>query len=122
MLTQRSGAAIAQKHLPSFLPSIETYFLTSLLHDIGTTQENLHATLLSFEFYAGYIALTSLREYGAPQAQAESVTEAIIRHQDLGDVGNITTVGQLIQLATLFGESTLLIKSNSVVQVLMIAT
>ncbi|KAJ4354237.1 uncharacterized protein N0V89_005971 [Didymosphaeria variabile] len=99
---QHSCAAIAQKHLPSFLPSLETYYLTSLLHDIGTTPENLHATLLSFEFYGGYLALNILQEYGASNEQAESVVEAIIRHQDLGDVGTITTVGQLIQLATLF--------------------
>jgi cyanamide hydratase len=87
--------------------------LTSLLHDIGTTPENIHATLLSFEFYGGYLALDVLKEYGAPREQAESVAEAIIRHQDLGDVGSITTVGQLIQLATLFGkhESSQLSKS-----------
>jgi len=96
------GHAIAKKHLPSFLPSMETYYLACLLHDIGTTEENLHATRLSFEFYGGYLALNLLQEYGAPKDQAESVAEAIIRHQDLGDVGNITTVGQLIQLATLF--------------------
>jgi cyanamide hydratase len=87
------------------VPSLETYYLTSLLHDIGTTQENLHATLLSFEFYGGYLALNLLQDYGAAKEQAESVTEAIIRHQDLGDIGTITTVGQLIQLATLFGTS-----------------
>jgi cyanamide hydratase len=77
--------------------------LTCLFHDIGTTQENLHATLLSFEFYGGYLALNQLQDYGAPKEQAESVTEAIIRHQDLGDIGTISTVGQLIQLSTLFG-------------------
>lgn len=82
---------------------METYYLACLLHDIGTTEENLHATRLSFEFYGGYLALNLLQEFGAPKDQAESVAEAIIRHQDLGDVGNITTVGQLIQLATLFG-------------------
>lgn len=102
-LTRSAGAAIAQKHLPSFLPSLETYYLTSLLHDIGTTNENIHATHLSFEFYGGFLALKLLQDYGAPREQAESVAEAVIRHQDLGDVGNITTVGQLIQLATLFG-------------------
>jgi cyanamide hydratase len=102
-LTLQTGAAIAQKHLPSFIPSLETYFLTCLFHDIGTTQENLHATLLSFEFYGGYLALNELQAYGAPKEQAESVTEAIIRHQDLGDIGTISTVGQLIQLSTLYG-------------------
>lgn len=77
--------------------------MTCLLHDIGTTKENINGTLLSFEFYGGYIALDILKEYGAPKEQAESVAEAIIRHQDLGDVGTISTVGQLIQLSTLFG-------------------
>ncbi|KAK3202462.1 hypothetical protein GRF29_161g1267050 [Pseudopithomyces chartarum] len=111
-----ASRAIAQKHLPSFLPSMETYYLACLLHDIGTTEENLHSTHLSFEFYGGYLALTLLQEYGAPKEQAESVAEAIIRHQDLGDVGNITTVGQLIQLATLFdnvgGNPTLISKGT----------
>ena len=37
--------------------------------------------------------------------QGEAVAEAIIRHQDLGERGKITTLGQLIQLATIFGES-----------------
>lgn len=96
------GAAIAQKHLPAFIPSLETYLLTCLLHDIGTTQENLHGTLLSFEFFGGYLALELLHKFGAPKTQAESVAEAIIRHQDLGDVGTISTVGQLIQLSTSF--------------------
>lgn len=72
------------------------------MHDIGATEKNLRATHLSFEFYGGFLALDQLQKYGAPKEQAESVTEAIIRHQDIGDVGTITTVGQLIQLATLF--------------------
>ncbi|KAL3484430.1 hypothetical protein BJX62DRAFT_54788 [Aspergillus germanicus] len=89
----------------------ETYFLTCLLHDIGTTGENLRATKLSFEFFGGYLALDVLQHDGdagekgtavAPRAQAESVAEAIIRHQDLRDVGSITAVGQLVQLATIF--------------------
>jgi len=96
------GSAIAHKHLPSFVPSLETYFLTCLLHDIGTTEENLNTTRLSFEFYGGYLALDLLKGFGAPQDQAESVAEAIIRHQDFGNVGKISTVGQLIQLSTVF--------------------
>ena len=35
---------------------------------------------------------------------AESVCEAIIRHQDLGDTGEITSVGGLVQVVTLLGE------------------
>ena len=45
-----------------------------------------------------------LKGFGASQSQAESVAEAIIRHQDLGETGMITSVGQLIQLATVFGK------------------
>ena len=60
---------------------------------------------MSFEFYGGFLALQLLQnEYQAPKVQAESVAEAIIRHQDLGQTGKITMVGQLIQLATVFGE------------------
>ena len=40
---------------------------------------------------------------GAPRGQAESVAEAIIRHQDPVETGTITTVGLLVQLATQFG-------------------
>lgn len=42
-------------------------------------------------------------ESAAPKDQAESVAEAIIRHQDLCNEGKITAVGQLLQLATIFG-------------------
>ena len=35
-------------------------------------------------------------------AQAEAVAEAIIRHQDLGTVGTISFLGQVIQLATIY--------------------
>ena len=59
---------------------------------------------MSFEFYGGFLALNLLQhELQAPKAQAESVAEAIIRHQDLGQTGKITTLGQLVQLATVFG-------------------
>lgn len=58
---------------------------------------------MSFEFYGGLLALDLLhQEHHAPIEQAEAVTEAIIRHQDIGESGKITTLGQLIQLATIF--------------------
>jgi cyanamide hydratase len=96
--------------------SDETYFLACALHDIGTTEENIQSTRLSFEFAGGYLALDLLQNKSgqnqtstdgaaaaAPRDQAESVAEAIIRHQDLCTVGKITAVGQLLQLATIFG-------------------
>ncbi len=57
---------------------------------------------MSFEFYGGYLSLDILRSHHAPIEQAEAVAEAVIRHQDIGESGKITTLGQLIQLATIF--------------------
>ncbi|KZF26328.1 cyanamide hydratase [Xylona heveae TC161] len=94
------GIAIAREQFPSWRFSDETYLLTCLLHDIGTTAQRRAETLMSFEFYGGFLSLQLLQRLDASQAQAESVAEAIIRHQDLGDTGTISTIGQLIQLAT----------------------
>jgi cyanamide hydratase len=93
----------------------ETWFLTALLHDIGTADEFLDGTKLSFEFWGGMHAhrillqpeLTSAEvasaeaQSVAPLEQAESVMEAILRHQDIQDKGKVTTMTQLIQLATI---------------------
>jgi cyanamide hydratase len=105
-LLTKLGIAIARSFFPTWLsPTFtETYLLACLLHDIGTTDSNITATLMSFEFYGGMIALDVLAKEGAPKAQAESVAEAVFRHQDLGDEGTLTTVGALIQLGTIFGE------------------
>ncbi|RFU77399.1 cyanamide hydratase [Trichoderma arundinaceum] len=98
------ASAIIQQQFPehanTFSPS--TLALVSLLHDIGTAEENLSATNMSFEFYGGFKALNLLLELGASKDQAEAIAETIIRHQDLGTVGNITFLGQVIQLATIY--------------------
>ncbi|RDL42116.1 Cyanamide hydratase [Venustampulla echinocandica] len=98
------GKAILAHAFPSWSTASfdETYFLTCLLHDIGTTDKNISATLMSFEFYGGAIAHSVLTSLSAPLPQAENVTEAIIRHQDLGSTGTITRIGALAQLATIF--------------------
>lgn len=113
------GCAIARECFPEFelTPGSkldETWFLTAMLHDIGTTAEFLISTRLSYEFWAGYHALTLLQdakmtggsgsgesEGVAPRDQAESVAEAIIRHQDVQEKGKITLVTRLIHLGTL---------------------
>ena len=83
----------------------ETFLLACLLHDIGTTEKNISATLMSFEFYGGLLAHDLLhRQHQAPIEQANSIAETIIRHQDISNVGTITTVGLLIKLATIFGK------------------
>ena len=73
--------------------------LTCLLHDLGTIKPLITATHMSFEFYGAFKSLELLQRLGANQDQAEAVAEAIIRYQDLGTVGNITFLGQIIQLA-----------------------
>ncbi|KAK5455085.1 hypothetical protein LTS15_005805 [Exophiala xenobiotica] len=117
------GCAIARRCFPEFELAQgskleETWFLTAMLHDIGTSPEFLTATRLSFEFWGGYHALRILQDRSvtgagsgsdghgedegvAPREQAESVAEAIIRHQDLQDKGSITLITRLIHLGTL---------------------
>lgn len=113
------GRAIAQECFPSWnLTSNseldETWFVTALLHDIGTTPEHISSTRLSYEFWAGYHALEILQDASstaphhgdadngiASKDQAESVAEAIIRHQDVQDKGSISLLTRLIHLGTL---------------------
>jgi len=57
---------------------------------------------MSFEFYGGLLVLDLLKSHSAPIEQAESVTETVIRHQDLGDTGTLSRTTALIQLATIF--------------------
>ncbi|KAK8170693.1 hypothetical protein BC567DRAFT_243530 [Phyllosticta citribraziliensis] len=100
------GAAIAhvkpQLRPETYSHSLRTWLLTCLFHDIGTTAGNLSGTNLSFDFWGGIHALATLRDLGAPTAQAESVCEAVLRHQDPGETGTISCLGMLIQLATEF--------------------
>ncbi|KAH4924620.1 hypothetical protein HBI65_153570 [Parastagonospora nodorum] len=96
------GKAIVQTHFPHLAPLLETYYLTCLLHDIGTTAENMHGTHMSFEYYGAFKALNFLRDNGASQDQAEAVSEAIIRHADLGETGTLSSLGMMIQLSTVF--------------------
>jgi cyanamide hydratase len=94
----------------------ETWFLTAILHDIGTADGFLDGTKLSFEFWGGMHAhrillepeMTTAEGDDGPEddstaevEQAESVMEAILRHQDIQDKGKVTMMTQLIQLATI---------------------
>ncbi|KAL8871293.1 MAG: hypothetical protein Q9198_007448 [Flavoplaca austrocitrina] len=97
------GKAIHIQQFPDWQFTDETYLLACLLHDLGTTDKNISGTMMSFEYYGGILALNLLsKELHAPIEQAESVAEAVFRHQDIGQTGTITTIGQLLQLATIF--------------------
>ena len=102
--TITSGQAIHTQQFPEWNFTDETYLLACLLHDIGTIDGNISATRMSFKYYSGILAPDLLsKDLHAPIEQAESVAEAIFRHQDIGETGKITTIGQLLQLATIFG-------------------
>ncbi|UZJ54091.1 hypothetical protein CBS101457_003411 [Exobasidium rhododendri] len=98
------GMAIAEDYFPQWKLNKETWLLSCLLHDIGTTSSNVKSTLLSFEFQGGMIAYSKTQSSGSSQEQSEAVAEAIIRHQDIDDAsnGNITRLGALLQLSTLY--------------------
>ncbi|CAG9947259.1 unnamed protein product [Clonostachys rosea f. rosea IK726] len=98
------GIAITRQQFPDQASVLNpaTWALTCLLHDIGTAEENLTATRMSFDLYGGIKALQVLKDLGATADQAEAVSEAIIRHQDMGVHGTIAFIGQLIQLATTY--------------------
>jgi cyanamide hydratase len=115
------GLAIARDQFPDWNISPEVYFATCLLHDIGATPKNIEATKLSFEFYGGIIARDLVLEVtDSDQDFADAVCEAIIRHQDLGTVGNITRLGFLLQLTTILdnvGKNTGLIHHDTILAV-----
>ena len=90
------------QHFPNWRYSPETYLLTALLHDIGTVPHNISKTQLSFEFQGGIISLDLLKSLKAELSQAEAVCETVIRHQDLGGTGNITTLTAITHFATVF--------------------
>ncbi|EMD00898.1 hypothetical protein BAUCODRAFT_188070 [Baudoinia panamericana UAMH 10762] len=94
------GRAVTMQHFPDWRYSAETYLLACLLHDIGTVPANMTSTHLSFEFHGGLISLELLKSLHADIEQAELVAETIIRHQDIGDSGNVTTLTAIILFAT----------------------
>ncbi|KAJ5219483.1 cyanamide hydratase [Penicillium cinerascens] len=98
------GMAITKQQFPGRYAALNpvTWALTCLLHDLGTAEENLTATRISFDIYGGIKALHVLKDFGATTDQAEAAAETIIRHEDMGVDGTITYIGQLIQLATTY--------------------
>lgn len=116
------GTALVKTHFPSWSYDSETYYLSCLLHDIGTADAFLATTKMSFEFKGAIVARDIILANGGIEDQADGVCETIIRHQDIfvkGYVsvlvlykilnrmrgsGNITMIGQILQLATILGE------------------
>ena len=81
--TRNAGTALVKTHFPQWSYDSETYYLTCLLHDIGTADAFFATTKMSFEFKGAIIARDLLLANGAIEDQADGVCEAIIRHQDI---------------------------------------
>ncbi|CAL1698239.1 unnamed protein product [Somion occarium] len=96
------GTALAKTHFPEWEYDDETYYLSCLLHDIGTADRFLATTKMSFEFKGAIVARDLILAQGGPEDQADGVCEALVRHQDIFvKGGNITVIGQVLQLATI---------------------
>lgn len=93
--------AIIIDHFPDWDLGNELLLTTCLLHDIGTTTKNMDATKMSFEFYGGLLARDLIIKKLGNLRYAEAACEAIIRHQDIGVTGYITSLGLILQIATI---------------------
>ncbi|KAG7087742.1 hypothetical protein E1B28_013685 [Marasmius oreades] len=95
------GVALTKTHFPHWSYDYETYYLACLLHDIGTAEKYLATTKMSFEFKGAIVARELIFSLGGVEDQADSVCDAIVRHQDIFvKGGNITMIGQILQLST----------------------
>ena len=96
------SVAILKDQFPEWDLDTEVVFVTAMLHDIATTDKNMAATKMSVEFSGGFISHEwILKHTGGNQDYAEAVAETIIRHQDLGESGFITSLGLIIQISTI---------------------
>ncbi|KAM6493109.1 hypothetical protein JOM56_011243 [Amanita muscaria] len=96
------GVALIKTHFPTWEYDHETYYFACLLHDIGTAERFLASTKMSFEFKGAIVARDLILKLGGVEDQADSICDAIVRHQDIFvKGGNITMIGQILQLATI---------------------
>ena len=61
---------------------------------------------MSFEFKGAIVACEFILQHGGEEDLADAICKAVIWHQDIFvRGGNITAVGQVLQLATIIGAS-----------------
>ncbi|KAF8824607.1 hypothetical protein HHX47_DHR8000110 [Lentinula edodes] len=95
------GVALTKTHFPHWSYDLETYYLACLLHDIGTAERYLSTTKLSFEFKGAIVARDLLLQLGGVEDQADSVCDAIVRHQDIFVKGRANLIhSRLIETTT----------------------
>ena len=81
--------ALVKTHFPSWSFDQGTYYLACLFHDIGTAERYLATTKMSFEFKGAIVAREAILQFGGAEDQADSVCDAIIRHQDIFVKGSV---------------------------------
>lgn len=91
-LTCVTGTALVKTHFPSWSYDSETFYITCLLHDIGTAERYLASTKMSFEFKGAIVARDLILSKGGVEDQADSVCDAIIRHQDIFVKGYVVRI------------------------------
>lgn len=77
--------ALLHTHFPTWSFDLTTYYLTCILHDIGTANKYLSAkaTKMSFEFKGAIVARQLVLDNGGKEDMADGICEAIVRHQDI---------------------------------------
>ena len=86
---------------PPYPIDAESYYLTSLLHDLGLAHAHHLTTRLSFEYTGAHLARAFILSHSPPSLPlADDVAEAIHRHTDLTSRGALSTTASLIQLST----------------------
>ncbi|CCH42503.1 DNA damage-inducible protein [Wickerhamomyces ciferrii] len=106
--------AIIKDQFPQWELDEDVLLTTCLLHDLGTTDENMNETKMSFEYYGAFKArdLVSKLTTDNDTDYADAVCEAIIRHQDLNDKGYITQLGLILQISTVLDNAGLEVVSK----------
>ncbi|PAV15745.1 cyanamide hydratase [Pyrrhoderma noxium] len=80
----------------------QTFNHSNRIFIYGVADAFLATTKMSFEFKGAIIAREVILANDGAEDQADGVCEAIVRHQDIFvKGGNITTLGQVLQLSTL---------------------
>jgi cyanamide hydratase len=94
--------ALTKTHFPKWSYDLETYYLACLLHDIGTAEKFLSTTKMSFEFKGAIVARDLILKLNGVEDQADSVCDAIVRHQDIFVKGYASRIPKQNIIETLY--------------------
>lgn len=101
------GEIIGTHHFPDWRWDSQTFYLSSILHDIGLTTERIDSSVMSFELDGALEAHQFLVRNGCEKKSADIVLEAIARHTDLYPMGKrpeatLLSIGAGVDIAGLY--------------------